>query len=237
MQYLSYRVMAVVVFSSSVEELDGFFLISSFHSIAMVTHVLLLIVFPLCVLSNGEQNFFESSIRLIPFGSKFQPRNLNELLNTFSSTRSWLQCAIMCNRNRQCRTFDYDQPSLICRLFEGEFSTGTVLEDSALLTSRIGAIIYDISVAPQLYSSYDQTCDHCSIGRNRYLQCIDNTCQCPIHTFWNGQLCLNQLYNGSNCSSSASSCRQDLNLTCSKSTKSCIDSETVSGVLRSFGKR
>jgi hypothetical protein len=200
----------------------------------MAKQFLLVIFFLVYPLSNQQQNlFFESSIRLTSFGTKFQPRNPIELLNTFSSIRSLLRCTMMCNQNRQCRTFDHDQSSLICRLFEGEFSTGTIL-NSTSLTSRIGAIGYNTTIAPQLYSSYNKTCDQCSTGGNRYLQCINNTCQCPMHTYWNGQMCSNQLYNGSNCSSSMSSCRQDLNLTCSNQTNSCIVPRIVPGEILVF---
>ncbi|CAF4149908.1 unnamed protein product, partial [Adineta steineri] len=88
------------------------------------------------------------------------------------------------------------------------------------LTSRIGAILYNTTATSQFYSAYNQTCDQCSTGGNRYLQCINNTCQCPIYTYWTGQKCSNQLYNGENCSSTLS-CRQDLNLTCNTQTNTC----------------
>ncbi len=191
----------------------------------------LLIFLSVYLPSNQQQNFaFESYIQLTSFGTKFQPRNSIELLGTYSNIQSSLQCSMMCNQNRQCRTFDYDQSSLICRLFEGELSTGTILYNTTSLTSRIGAIIYNTTIVPGLYSSYNQTCDQCSISGNRYLQCLNGTCQCPIHTYWNSQICSNQLYNGSNCSSSTLSCRQDLNLTCSNQTNSCIVSPTTSGM-------
>ncbi|CAF4069866.1 unnamed protein product [Adineta steineri] len=127
---------------------------------------------------------------------------------------------MLCNQNRQCRTFDYDRSSLVCRLFESEYSTGTILTNSSSLTSRIGAILYNTTATSQFYSVYNQTCDQCSTGSNRYLQCINNTCQCPLYTYWNGQKCLNQVYKGSNCSSKLS-CRQDLNLTCYTQTNTC----------------
>ena len=144
-----------------------------------------------------------------------------------------MRCAMQCNQNRQCRTFDYDQLSLICRLFEGEFSTGTVLNNpTSLSSSRIGGILYDTTDTLQQYSSYNQSCDQCGIGVNRYLQCINNTCQCPPHTYWNGQMCLNQVYNGSQCNYS-SACRQDFNLTCSNQTNTCIGPKaaTVGGTV------
>jgi len=119
---------------------------------------------------------------------------------------------MMSNQNRQCRTFDYDQSSLICRLFEGELSNGTILNNSTFLTSRIGTINYNNIISSQLYSSYNQTCNQCNIGGNRNLEFLNNTCQCPIHTVSNSQMCMNQLYNGSNCSFSTSSCSNQTNL-------------------------
>ncbi|CAF2102139.1 unnamed protein product [Rotaria magnacalcarata] len=161
---------------------------------------------------------FQSRIRLTAFGTAFQPRNPIEILSSSSKIQSLFRCAMQCNQNRQCRTFDYDYLSLICRLFEGELSTGSILYNDTL-SSRIGAIFYDATI--QSYSSYGQPCQQCGMGVNRYLQCINNTCQCPPNTFWDGQICLNQLYNGSNCNYSLPSCRQDLNLYCSNQTSKC----------------
>lgn len=181
----------------------------------------LAILFSVYLLSNQQQNhIFQSSLYLTPFGTQFQPSNSIELLGTFSNIRSILRCTMLCNQNRQCRTFDYDQSSLVCRLFEGELVSGTIVYNSTPMTSRIGAINYNTTIIPTLYSAYNQTCDQCTDGGNRYLQCINNICQCPINTYWNGQMCANQVFNGSNCSS-ASTCRQDLNLTCYSLTSTC----------------
>ena len=128
---------------------------------------------------------------------------------------------MQCNQYRQCRTFGYDISSLVCRLFESDFSTGTVLTKSiSLSSSRIGSILQDTTDALQQYASYNHTCDRCGIGINRYLQCINNKCQCPSHTYWNGRTCSNQRYDGSQCNSSIE-CRQDWNLICSSQTKTC----------------
>jgi hypothetical protein len=193
----------------------------------MVKHTLLMLFFVISASHQQQSQLFESSIRLTAFGTAFQPRNPIEVLGIFSNVPSLLQCAIQCNQNRQCRTFDYDQSSLVCRQFEGEFLTGTVLNNSTLLSSRIGSILYDTTDTLQFYSSYNQTCDQCGIGINRYLQCINNTCQCPPNTYWNGQMCSNQLYKGAICNYS-SACRPDLNLTCSTQTNTCVVS-TVAG--------
>lgn len=201
----------------------------------MIKTFLLAIFFSLYSLSNQQQGgVFQSLFRLNRFGTQFQPQNSIELLDTISNVLSLFQCSMMCNLNRQCRTFDYDQLSLICRLFEGEVSTGTVLTNSTSLTSRVGAIIYDITIIPQLYSAYDQACDQCTTFGNRYLQCMNNSCQCPQNTYWTGQICANQGYNGSNCSSSMLSCRGDLNLTCSSKTKLCGVYQPIPSIISIF---
>ncbi|CAF0789528.1 unnamed protein product [Adineta steineri] len=187
-----------------------------------MTKVFLLMIYFVIYPLTFQQKYdlFQSSIYLTQFGTRFQPHDPIELLYTSSSVSSLFRCSMLCNQNRQCRTFDYDQSSLVCRLFESEYSTGTILTNSSSFTSRIGAILYNTTATSQFYSVYNQTCDHCSTGSNRYLQCINNTCQCPLNTYWNGQKCLNQVYDGSNCSSTLS-CRQDLNLTCYPQTNTC----------------
>ncbi|CAF1077798.1 unnamed protein product [Adineta steineri] len=140
------------------------------------------IVYPLTL--QQQYNLFQSSIHLTQFGTTFQPPDPIELLNIFSSVSSLLRCSMLCNQNRQCRTFDYDLSSLVCRLFGSEYSTGTILTNASSLTSRIGAILYNTTTTSQFYSAYNQTCDQCNTGDNRYLQCINNTCRCPLHTYW-----------------------------------------------------
>ena len=196
----------------------------------MLKHLLLELFFIISVSGQQQSQSFESSIRLTAFGTAFQPQNSVELLGTFSNVRSLLQCAMQCNQNRQCRTFDYDRLSLVCRQFEGDISTGTILSNStALSSSRIGGIRYNTTNVLAQYSSYNQTCDQCGIGVNRYLQCINNTCQCPPHTYRNGQMCWNQVYNGSYCTSPLA-CRNDFNLTCFNQTSTCISS-TIAGTV------
>ena len=167
-----------------------------------------------------QSKSFESLIKLSIFCTRFRPQNPIRLVANLSNVRSLLRCAMQCNQNRQCHTFDYDQSSLDCRLFEGNISTGTVLNNSIPSSSCVGSIRVSPPDALEQYPSYNQTCDQCGLVVNRYLQCISNTCQCPIHTYWDGRICSNQLYNGSSCNSS-SACRQDFNLTCSDQTKTC----------------
>ncbi|CAF4138990.1 unnamed protein product, partial [Adineta steineri] len=106
------------------------------------------------------------TLPMVVFGEESDEFNQTQCVS------SLLRCSILCNQNRQCRTFDYDRSSLVCRLFESEYSTGIVLTNSSSLTSRIGAILYNTTATSQFYSAYNQTCDQCSTGGNRYLQCI-----------------------------------------------------------------
>ena len=187
----------------------------------MIKHSIPLLFFVIHVSYQQQSQSFESSIKLTVLGTRFQPRNPIELLATLSNVRSILPCAMRCNQNRQCRTFDYDSSSLVCRLFEGDISTGTVLNNSIPASSRIGSIYSNTPDALEQYSLYNKSCNQCGLGVNRYLQCSNNTCQCPINTYWNGRTCSNRLYNGSSCNSS-SMCRQDLNLICSNGMTTCM---------------
>jgi hypothetical protein len=106
-----------------------------------------------------------------------------------------------CNLNIQCRTFDYDSSSLICRLFEGALNTGYTVP--AASTSRIGSLAY----TPVLFTTFNQPCSECL--ESRYLTCSNNTCQCPLHSFWDGNQCENQRYDNASCLNNQW-CRNDL---------------------------
>ncbi|CAF3561440.1 unnamed protein product [Rotaria socialis] len=73
------------------------------------------------------------------------------------------------------------------QLYQSDLPSGniTVVQGS---TSRVGRIQY----RPQFYIGYNQTCDRCQV--NRYLICQNTKCQCPrLATYWDGQMCQNQL--------------------------------------------
>jgi hypothetical protein len=119
-----------------------------------------------------------------------------------------MQCLAMCNLNPQCRTAVYDSTSEHCQLYEGEISTGKIIWSNRK-TSIVGGIIYSST----FYASYNKTGDQCQYNRYLRIDSSSNLCICPINTFWNGTMCLNQLYNGSSCISNEW-CRTDLNLVC-----------------------
>ncbi len=118
--------------------------------------------------------------------------------------------SIVCNENVQCRTFDYDSHSLICRLFEGAVETGQIVS-SGSLTSCVGSV----RLESKFFAAFGQPCVQCT--NSRYLVCSssNNTCECPKDTFWDGVQCKNQGYEDANCSSNQC-CRQDAGFNCSK---------------------
>lgn len=116
---------------------------------------------------------------------------------------------LACNLNVQCRTFDYDSSSLLCRLFGGAFSTGHVVP--AVTTSRIGFVEY----LPLIFKNFGQPCSQ-NLA-NRYMACLNNTFECPLHSYWSGSVCENQRYENASCLND-DWCRNDpFGLTCSSS--------------------
>ncbi|CAM2729692.1 unnamed protein product, partial [Rotaria socialis] len=141
-------------------------------------------------------------------GHEFQPQYGVQLI--FNNTaQSLLLCAAACSQNPPCRTFDYDSSSHRCRLFEADLTNGAIIA-MASQTSIVGSVILSAS----LYASmYNQSCSACQ--ENRYQTCSSttNTCQCPGNSYWNGSMCLLQLFANATCSQ-IDACRSDLNLSC-----------------------
>jgi hypothetical protein len=99
--------------------------------------------------------------------------------------------SLACNLNVQCRTLDYDSSSLVCRLFQSALNAGYII--AAPSTSRIGYLEY-FSI---FFSGYHQPCSQCT--ENRYLTCLNSTCECLLYSFWNGSQCENQRYENASC--------------------------------------
>jgi hypothetical protein len=61
------------------------------------------------------------------------------------------------------------------------------------------------------FLDYGRSCSYCE--ESRYLTCMNSSCQCQLHTYFDGSICRTQKLNGSG-STSDIECRNDLNLTC-----------------------
>jgi hypothetical protein len=148
----------------------------------------------------------QSYIVLSDIGYYFEPIQIVEWLDDMFLS-SFEECIHQCNENPLCHTFDYNVQPDWCRLFEAEPSPGQITYDSSLI-SRAGYV----QLFPELYSAFNQTCDNCV--QERYLFCIQNTCQCSWNSFWDGSICRKQKYAGSSCEND-NECRvADYNLTC-----------------------
>lgn len=61
------------------------------------------------------------------------------------------------------------------------------------------------------FTNLDQPCLMCL--NNRYMACVNETCQCPVNTYFDGNICQAQRLSAQLCRN-ASECRSDLNYTC-----------------------
>ncbi|CAF1441402.1 unnamed protein product, partial [Didymodactylos carnosus] len=141
-----------------------------------------MIIYVILLFSHGDvlTQDIRADIDLKDFGTSFTPVNDIELIRT-TLVKSLMVCASLCVQDATCRTFDYDKSFRQCRLFEGEIMTG-IVNISSSSASKVGGIRY----SPKLYVIYHQTCDKCAF--NRYLLCNNNLCECPSHTFWDGEI-------------------------------------------------
>jgi hypothetical protein len=148
----------------------------------------------------------QSHIFISDFGYYFKPIQIGEWLNDMFVS-SLEECIHQCNQDPLCRTFDYNVQPNWCRLFEVEPSPEQIIHDLSLI-SQLGYV----QLFSDLYSAFNQTCERCIY--ERYLICIDDSCQCPWNTFWNGLICQKQKYAGSFCISNNECWTNIYNLTC-----------------------
>ena len=172
-------------------------------------YMLLVVITVLHVYSSPD--IATSHIDVFPTGTLFQPANNVELLRQLTS-ESFLDCAAQCNVNPQCRTFMYDRSTGLCSLYEGETSTGSIITNSSS-TSQVGSINY----SPDLYPCFNQTSSTCAFNRYVVADRTTGLGVCPKNTYWDGNMCLNQLYLGAPCANQQY-CRNDLFLGCSNVT-------------------
>lgn len=164
-----------------------------------------LIVF-LCIVlvANG---FEPAKFTLSTAGNRFEPAAIVELLSTFTDVRGIIPCAALCYRNSQCRTFDFNSSSKQCRLFEGSVDTGSLLSDLSPIT------VGWININPSMFNLYNASNDQCVDNRFLNSETVSGRCECPIHTFWNGSMCLNQRFGNESCEND-NWCRTDLWINC-----------------------
>ena len=160
------------------------------------------------IASSMIHSIYQSRIMFSPAAHEFQPRDSIQLISV-TTARSRTICSAACNEQPICRTFDYDSASTRCRLFEADQTTGSIIP-SISSTSIVGNVLISPS---QFFHIHNQSCETCQEDRYEYCSINGSTCQCRPHTFWNGSICLLQLFENDTCSQ-IDACRSDLNLTC-----------------------
>ncbi|CAF1531684.1 unnamed protein product [Adineta ricciae] len=153
-------------------------------------------------------SIYYSRITFSAIEHEFQPVNSVQLiLVTIAKSRT--MCSVACNEQPFCRTLDYDSASGRCRLFEADETTGSIISSTSP-TSIVGTV--SIS-SLEFVHIHNESCKACQQDRYEYCPINGNTCQCWPHTFWNGSVCLLQLFENGTCSQ-LDACRDDFNLTC-----------------------
>ncbi|CAF0826048.1 unnamed protein product [Adineta steineri] len=160
----------------------------------------------LIILLDGGSNIDQFNFDICTAGLEFSPFDERILLFE-TNTDSLIRCAVQCDMTTRCRTFNFDRQTKDCYLYEGDIDSTGLVVTSLSPPSVCGWIKLDMSN----FANYGSPCSTCE--DSRYLTCINATCQCQPHTFFNGSMCLSQKLNGTGCTSD-NQCRNDLNLTC-----------------------
>jgi len=166
-------------------------------------------VFLICLIV--RDNALKSNVYdLSEIGHRFQPANAIELLETLTGIRNVMHCGIRCHHSIRCRTFQYDSSINECRLFEGSINTGQ------LQSNFSSSIVGWIPIKRSMFTLYNATIDQCRQSRLLNSSTSSGLCECPINTFWNGSMCLNQIYEQQTCMNN-NWCRTDLFYICNAS--------------------
>ncbi|CAF1127341.1 unnamed protein product [Adineta ricciae] len=152
------------------------------------------------------QTIWQSQTNVSEAGLEYSAFDNQTLLFQYSA-KSLILCTAQCFAIANCRTFDFNAQTRRCRLFEGDLSTSGSIIASASTQSRVGSI----QVSPAQFAALGAPCSSCQ--GNRYLVCIEATCQCLPHTYFDGSVCKSQKLLGAKCNMSYA-CRTDLNYTC-----------------------
>jgi len=167
---------------------------------------IIFILFVLAYPAVGQIDLPQSHIVISDIGYHFEPIQIVEWLDDMFVS-SFQECIHRCNENPLCRTFDYNTEPNWCRLFELEPSPGQIMHDP----SRLSQAGY-VQLIPNLYSAFNHTCNYCA--KERYLFCIQNSCQCSRNCFWDGSVCRKRKYAGSLCENNNECRTADYNLAC-----------------------
>jgi hypothetical protein len=150
---------------------------------------------------------WQSAMVFSDSGFEFSPIDTQALLVYEGTANSKLACAQNCHSNVLCRIFDFDDQSGRCRIFEGDVVTMGSIVASSSCQSYVGYV----ELNPEQFTYQGQPCSFCE--GSRYLTCINSTCQCQPHTFFDGSICRSQKLLGTGCIN-GTECRMDLNFTC-----------------------
>ena len=143
-------------------------------------------------------------------GMEFSPTDRIRLVSIIMALRtsSLTQCVNTCMDTLPiCRMFEYDLGMSECRLFEDDTTTGEIIPSANSSQIVLGMIDFK----PEFFLQYGQPCSQCY--DNRFLKCINATCQCSSNSYFDGTICTLKRYTRGQCNSN-DECRLDYNITC-----------------------
>ncbi|CAF1471904.1 unnamed protein product, partial [Adineta steineri] len=153
--------------------------------------------------SSNRQSFIDLS----QLGLEFIPVDENLLLLVDINADSIMICSKICFSNIYCRTFNFNIQSKRCRLYEGDIeNTGSIINSQS-----IQSVVGTIKLTIDDFIDYGRPCSFCE--NKPYLICMNFTCQCQSHSFFNGSMCQSQKFIEGLCTNDIQ-CRNDINLTC-----------------------
>lgn len=155
------------------------------------------------LVSHKSQSWTKLSVADLAFSAK----DIDMILLEQAELKSLTFCLQLCHDHPQCHSFDYNDQSRRCRLFPTDID----VNDPVMTISTPHSIIGSVQFKPEYFSTYGQPCSACM--NSNYLICLNDTCQCPSQTFFDGSTCRSQKLLGQDCRREHE-CRMDLGYTC-----------------------
>lgn len=149
----------------------------------------------------------QSTIVLSSQGLEYSPNDQTTLLLFTIESRLLSFCAHKCLLITNCRIFNYDFQSRQCRLY----GTDDDYSRSIINSSSTQSVVGSIQTTMEEFNNYGRSCSFCLYSLQ--LKCINSTCQCQSHSYYDGSICRTQRLNGGECNDTIQ-CRNDLNLIC-----------------------
>ena len=163
-------------------------------------------------------------------GYEFAPFDQNALLLYETNADSISSCSLQCHMSAECRIFNFDHQTKHCHLYEGDINT----TGEVVLSLSSQSIYGSIELTIKDFVDYGRPCSSCE--GSRLMRCVNSTCQCQYHTYFDGSICRSQKLQNGGCNDDRE-CRNDLNLTCQSNMRCHCEYNILRNIRRQKGGR